>query len=256
MTALADLLPPTAPEWLGGSVVLLGEYGSTATGTATASSDRDFMGVAVEPRAYVLGLRRFEHQQISARDPQAANANADDEGVIYGLRKWANLAAQGNPTVLSSLFLPHYAVLDEIGTALLENRNLFLSRRLAARFRGYLVSQRSALTGEKVKRVQRPELVAAHGYDTKYAHHMLRLGMQGVELLADGTLTLPMSAPRLDILNAVRAGEWLLADVLALAAVYETQLTEFATTSAVAEHPDAAKLDALLADTYDAAWAR
>lgn len=256
MTALADLLPPTAPEWLGGSVVLLGEYGSTATGTNTASSDRDFMGVAVEPRNYVLGLRRFEHQQLSSRDPQAANADAADEGVIYGLRKWASLAAQGNPTVLSSLFLPHYDVLDGIGQMLVENRKWFLSRRLAARFRGYMVSQRAALTGEKAKRVQRPELVAAYGYDTKFAHHMLRLGIQGIELLKTGTLTLPMAADDIRLLREVRNGERTLLEVLEIASVHELLLVDLETKSGLPEHPDEQKLNALLGDCYDVAWAR
>ena len=35
-------------------------------------------------------------------------------------------------------------------------------------------------------RVNRPELIAAHGYDTKYAGHVLRLGYQGIEFLETG----------------------------------------------------------------------
>jgi hypothetical protein len=34
--------------------------------------------------------------------------------------------------------------------------------------------------------------VAVHGYDTKYAMHVLRLGLQGVELLTTGRFTLPV----------------------------------------------------------------
>lgn len=41
----------------------------------------------------------------------------------------------------------------------------------------------------------RPELVAEHGYDTKFAMHALRLGAQGVELLTTGRITLPVPVP-------------------------------------------------------------
>lgn len=38
----------------------------------------------------------------------------------------------------------------------------------------------------------RPELVARYGYDVKYASHALRLAYQGLEIVRDGRLTLPM----------------------------------------------------------------
>jgi hypothetical protein len=46
----------------------------------------------------------------------------------------------------------------------------------------------------KGRDVTRPELVEKHGYDTKFAAHMVRLGYQGVELLETGRFTLPLPA--------------------------------------------------------------
>ena len=43
------------------------------------------------------------------------------------------------------------------------------------------------MTGQAGAHTNRPELVAAHGYDTKYAMHALRLGLQGIELLTTGS---------------------------------------------------------------------
>ncbi len=43
---------------------------------------------------------------------------------------------------------------------------------------GYLQSQRDAMTGAVGAHTNRPELVAVHGYDTKFAMHALRLGVQ------------------------------------------------------------------------------
>jgi len=41
----------------------------------------------------------------------------------------------------------------------------------------------------------RPGLVAIHGYDTKYAMHALRLGLQGIELRTTCRITLPTPEP-------------------------------------------------------------
>src|SRR5205085_779126 len=54
---------------------------------------------------------------------------------------------------------------------------------------------------------QREELVAAHGYDTKYAMHCVRLGFQCIELLTTGELHLPIQGEPADWLRAVRRGE-------------------------------------------------
>jgi hypothetical protein len=48
--------------------------------------------------------------------------------------------------------------------------------------------------------------VAMHG-NTKFAYHMVRLGVQGVELLSTGRITLPMPQPWLTELRALRRGE-------------------------------------------------
>ncbi len=51
------------------------------------------------------------------------------------------------------------------------------------------------MTGRTGARTNRPELVAAHGYDRKYAMHALRLRVQGVELLTTGRVSLPVPEP-------------------------------------------------------------
>src|SRR5262249_5937188 len=64
------------------------------------------------------------------------------------------------------------------------------------------------------KRVNRPELVEAHGYDTKYAMHAARLGYQGLELLETGELTLPMREPERSRVMAIRTGERTFAEAI------------------------------------------
>lgn len=61
--------------------------------------------------------------------------------------------------------------------------------------------------GRQSRVPNRPELIARHGYDTKYASHALRLGHQGIELLTTGRLHLPMPEPALSRCVAVKRGE-------------------------------------------------
>jgi uncharacterized protein len=93
-------------------------------------------------------------------------------------------------------------------------RDRFVSALAAARFLGYLQAQRAAMTGEVEAHTNCPELVALHGYDTKFAMHALRLGVQGVELLTTGRITLPVPVPELGHLRQVRRGEVPLAEVV------------------------------------------
>jgi hypothetical protein len=73
---------------------------------------------------------------------------------------------------------------------------------------GYLRGQKERLLGTRgQKRVHRPELDEAHGFDTKYAMHAARLGYQGLELLETGFLTLPMPEPDRSRVMAIRTGE-------------------------------------------------
>jgi hypothetical protein len=70
-------------------------------------------------------------------------------------------------------------------------------------------SQRDRLLGlGRHSRVpNRPELVARYGYDVKYASHALRLAYQGLEIVRDGRLTLPMPDHERQWVLRVKRGE-------------------------------------------------
>jgi hypothetical protein len=71
-------------------------------------------------------------------------------------------------------------------------RGTILRATVGSTIHGNLHGQKERLLGSRGQRVNRPELVQAHGYDTRYAMHAARLGYQGLELLETGELTLPM----------------------------------------------------------------
>ena len=94
------------------------------------------------------------------------------------------------------------------------------------------------MTGEVGAHTDRPELAAVHGYDTKFAMHALRLGLQGVELLTTGRITLPMPEPDLSYLRSIRRGEVGLNEVVEAVAIAETHLTQLRDSSSLPGQPD------------------
>ena len=257
-------------------MILRVQVGSGVHGTSvTGQDDRDEMGLCLEPPQFVTGLARVpngtrgqaplvlfeQYERHTAWDRPGGLANRSGAGdldvIIYSARKWARLALAGNPTVLLVLFVPDEEVVfrNEAGTELVRNAHRFVSRLAAGRFLGYLKAQKTAMTGQAGVHTNRPELVAVHGYDTKYAMHALRLGLQGIELLTTGRITLPVPPPHRDTLRAVRRGELRLADVLDLVTGAEARLTELRDSSALPEQPDRPWVDGLLHRSHLNFWA-
>jgi len=187
----------------------------------------------------------------------AARSGAGDlDVVIYSARKWARLALAGNPTVLLVLFVPDEEIVfrNRAGEELAANAHRFVSRLAADRYLGYLHAQRAGMTGKA--RTSRPELVEAHGYDTKHAMHALRLGLQGIELLTTGRITLPVPEPHRTYLRSIRRGEVPLPEVVAAVEDAEHELMLLREQSAVPPDPDRRWVDEWLHRSYLEFWSR
>ena len=111
------------------------------------------------------------------------------------------------------------------------------------------------MTGEASAHTNRPELVAMHGYDTKYAMHALRLGLQGIELLTTGRITLPVPGPHREYLRSIRRGDVQLTEVIDAIAGAEAKLAELRHSSAAPDQPDRHWVDAWLHRSYLNFWA-
>ncbi len=177
--------------------------------------------------------------------------------VAYSLRKYVRLALKGHPTILLLLFVPDEFVLveTELGEELRELRLALLSRRAGRGYLGYLRGQKERLLGTRgQKRVNRPELVEAHGFDTKYAMHAARLGYQGLELLETGWLTLPMPEPERSRVMAIRTGERTFEETIAEIDQVEQRLAEALQRTPLPPEPDRAAVDRSLVEAYRRAW--
>ena len=232
--------------------------GSTIHGLELAETDdRDEMGVCIEPPEYVIGLRSFETWVYRSK-PEGVRSEAGDlDLVVHSLRKYARLALKGNPTVLLLLFVKPEDLLlrSELGDELQALAPAFVSQRAGQAFLGYLSAQKQRLLGERgQRRVKRPELEQAHGFDTKYAMHTLRLGYQGRELLETGRLSLPMREPERERVFAVRNGDVPFNDVLTEIGEVARELEDLLTTSPLPHEPDHEAVEAFLVRAYQTAW--
>ena len=142
----------------------------------------------------------------------------------------------------------------ELATSCGRSRPKLLSRLAGRGYLGYLHGQKERLLGSRgQKRVNRPELVEAHGYDTKYAMHAARLGYQGLELLETGELTLPMPEPERSRVMAIRTGERTFDQ--AIAEIDEVEASgRGARAQPLPETPDRAAVDRFLVDAHRRAW--
>jgi len=185
--------------------------GSDLHGAQIANKhDDDWYGVFIEPPDMVLGLKEYPHYVWSSAGDTKRNEPGDMDICFYSLRKWAGLAAKGNPTCLSYLFAQ-----NTIGTGdvdlwgeVVAHKSMFLSKACAEQFRGFALAQRQRYMGERGqgKHGQRPELEEKFGFDTKAAMHVMRLLGEGIELMQAGKITYPR--PNKDILIAVREGKY------------------------------------------------
>lgn len=244
------------------NTILRCQVGSGAHGLAIEGyDDRDEMGMCIEPPEYVIGLKRFDQYQYRTK-PEGVRSEAGDlDLVIYSLRKWMRLALAGNPSILIPLFVPQHDVVGIMpaGAWLRQHPERVVSRRAGYRFAGYLRRQRLSLLSRegKGRDVTRPELIEKYGFDTKYAAHMVRLGIQGIELLTTGSISLPMKPYWREYIRDLRQGKHTQEDALSLAREAEDYLNHLVENSTVLpERSDYEWASRWLTQTYIAHWGK
>lgn len=138
--------------------ILLGYRGSIAHKMYVPSKDpnsiddKDAMGVCVPPLDYYIGMvdRRSPEDlrnSFHLRGTKEIKRNEWDI-VIYELRKFIALLLDGNPNVLSLLWLPEHSLLNITpeGHMLMEARKAFVGRHVYHAFIGYAKGQFHRMT--------------------------------------------------------------------------------------------------------------
>jgi len=221
--------------------------------------DLDIYGVYVEPPMIALGLAPMPHYVWSSGAPDTHNTADDVDLTMYSLRRWAELAMKGNPSILHFLFAesentgPHTSIWRQ---HILPHRQLFLSLNSAAHYLGFAENQRLRMTGERGqgRHGQRLDLVEKFGYDVKFAMHYLRLLYECRELLRDRHLTLPRPEPERSHLIAVRSGVFSLDEVLNYGLALKEECSMLLARSSLPETPNADELSRIISKAHLEHW--
>jgi uncharacterized protein len=236
------------PGWLPDNLCYETMMGSVAYGVSSESSDIDVYGICLPPKdtvfphlaGEILGfgtqLKRFDTWQ----EHHVAALDATWDFQIFGIVKFFQLAMENNPNVVDAIFTPRRCVLSStaIGEYIREHRTDFLHKGSWHKFKGYAYSQLNKIR-TKAPTGKRAELVAEHGFDLKFAYHVVRLLLEVEQILVARDLDLERDREQL---MAIRRGEWTLEQLEQWAQDKEKALEAVYQTSTVPHGPDEALL--------------
>jgi predicted nucleotidyltransferase len=217
----------------------------------SGKDDTDWYGVFVEPPEPALGLDAYPHFVFTTGGQKGGNQPHDVDVCLYSLRKFAGLAAKGNPSVLHFLFAkaefesPHWMLIAT-------EPEPFLAKTHLKPFLGYASDQLKCLLGKRARDTQRADLVEKYGYDTKYAMHLIRLLGEGKELIETGRITLPRSNAK--ELIAIRHGKYKLREIAEMASQLEVEAIEAQRKSPLPEKVNRAEISRRVAMVYRKHW--
>jgi hypothetical protein len=217
----------------------------------TSIDDKDTMAVCVPPLDYYVGLNEF-----GSRGTQEIRRGEWDI-VVYEARKALRMLRQGNPNILSMLWVePNHVIAEaDAGRLLRDNRDVFVGRHVYPAFTGYAYAQISKLQRGAYKGYmgeKRKAIVDRFGYDTKMAAHAIRLLRMGIEFLRDGELR--VARPDREELLAIKRGEWTLERVQTEAGRLFRRAEDVYARSTLPARPDPAAVSDLTVEVVRTAF--
>lgn len=229
--------------------------GSNAYGTVTKTSDDDYAGVFIPTKDYVVGTKHVDQVILGTKASNDRKNTKDDiDYTVYALPKFIKLAKDNNPNIIELFFIPERCVLfrSDSWDELQRNYALFISKKAYHTFKGYAYSQRLKLQVKKENLTGRTELVEQFGYDVKFGSHLVRLLLEGLEILTEGKLTLPLNQNNL-VLD-IKLGKYSLQDVLNTAIELEKLMDKAYIESKLQNHCDEVGINSLQIKLLEDYW--
>lgn len=148
-------------------IIFESRVGSHLYGTNRPDSDEDFQGVFIPTKEDLLGIQNCPNEWSlnEKKSDTIQNQKGDVDRKFYGLKRFFSLAQEGQPGQLELLFSTPAAIVsyDPIWSHILDNIDLFLSRKNIVPFIGFAMSQahKATIKGENLNHIR--ELIAIHG---------------------------------------------------------------------------------------------
>ncbi len=159
--------------------------GSRAFGLDNEESDVDRRGIYLPPAEIHWSMFGVPEQL----------ENKDSEECYWELRKFLILALKANPNILECLFTPLVEYANDLAEELLLMRKIFLSKLVYQTYNGYVMSQ--------FKKLEQ-DLRSSGEIKWKHAMHLIRLLLQGIEILREENLVVRVAENREKLLSLKR----------------------------------------------------
>lgn len=244
------------PKFLIDNLAYATIMGSIAYGVSNDSSDMDIYGFCIPTKELLFphlageihgfGQQTKRFEQWQEHHVLDTGSQKEYDITIYSIVKYFHLCMENNPNMIDSLFTPRRCVLHSTPMAelIIENRRLFLHKGAMHKLRGYAYSQLSKIENHNnSSNPKRQEDIAAHGYDTKFGYHLIRLVLEAEMILAEHDLDLERNR---EVLKAIRRGEWTLEQLKEYFYTKEKVLEELYVKSTLRERPDEMEIKNLL----------
>lgn len=206
------------PKWLPENTHYEVITGSVAYGVSSDTSDMDIVGFCI-PRKEVIFPHLAGHIMGFGQPPENfgefmqhhvmdSDKRQEYDFTIYNIVKFFQLCMENNPNMLDTLFVPQRCVLHctSIAQVVRDNRKMFLHKGSYKKFRGYAYQQLKKINnGANRSNPKRQASIDQFGYDVKFAYHVVRLLLQGEQILLEHDLDIESNS---EILKSIRRGEW------------------------------------------------
>ena len=210
--------------------------GSHAYGTAVEGSDVDIRGWYFPPLNDLLGLANKRENFIEY---------SDEDVVFYTFHKFIHLLAQCNPNVVEQVGVPARCKIyvTPIGQKILNNVELFLSKRAFQTFGGYAN-----------KMLQRFEQGIGHrnhksteAKQWKHLSHLIRLLYTGIDILKYHRV-ITYRIKEHDLLMSIRHGEVSVEKIMDMRSKLEIQLQDAYDNTTLPAQVDLDKVNRLIVE--------
>lgn len=187
----------TPPDFVPANTMFLCITGSNAYGMSTSKSDMDVIGFCIPPKHYVFPHLAGEIRGFGTQTPNFEQYiqhhikynEVEYDFTVFSIIKYFQMCFENNPNSLDLLYSDRDCILHTtiLAEKIRDNRDLFLSKLIVPKLKGYAYSQFSKLGREKYdKTSKRYELTQKFRYDVKNAAHVYRLLLQCETLLREG----------------------------------------------------------------------
>jgi predicted nucleotidyltransferase len=235
--------------------------GSMAYGVSNDDSDWDIYGFCIPDKEIVFPHLTGEIQEFSTPNKRFGqwqqHAIVDSaKGLkydmnIYNITKFMRLVMQNNPNMIDSLFTRDNLVISRspMSDHIRANRKKLLHKGSWYRFKGYAYEQLEKARHKKPDpSSKRFESVQAHGYDTKFCYHIVRLLNEVEMIMTEGDLDLMTNREQL---KSIRRGDWKFSEIEEHFIRKEAELETLYTNCKLPYGPDEAMVKQILLDCLE-----